>query len=340
LYDDTRNINDGSALPSPVVLDDLNNALSLIPFPPNGFFGFSPSLEGSPHGAVHVLIGGNMGFVPTAANDPVFWLHHGNIDRVWDQWISRGEGRMNPSDDAFLNTPYSFADESGNTVNLQVRDIMSSEQLGYRYDDVPPPAAAAMRSARRFAATAGESHQPTLIGSSHAAPPTESKPLGFKPETVKLEVLPQQSETLRAAAETTRPGQPSKILLQIEGLSLADVPSFTYGVYLNLPEGDVPADQARLHHVGTINFFGRGPSGKASHEHGKDQTFTETLDATATVVRLKRFDQWKPDALSVTLRPISPIPPMGQEELHRKRSEESAARAKIHYQRINLLVTP
>jgi Common central domain of tyrosinase/Polyphenol oxidase middle domain len=152
LYDATRMINDGSALPPDVVVDDLNTALNFVPFPPNGSIGFSPSLEGSPHGAVHVLVGGNMGSVPTAANDPIFWLHHGNMDRIWDRWLNLGGGRLNPSDAAFLDTPYSFADETGGTVTVKVRDIISSLQLGYRYDDVPNPPNAAVRPAWRVAA--------------------------------------------------------------------------------------------------------------------------------------------------------------------------------------------
>ena len=35
------------------------------------------------HDRVHVLIGGDMGFVPTAAFDPVFWLHHAMVDRAF-----------------------------------------------------------------------------------------------------------------------------------------------------------------------------------------------------------------------------------------------------------------
>ena len=60
LFDDTRNLNNGAQLPPSVVVDDLNTALAFIDFETPASTGFSPSLEGSPHGAVHVLIGGNM----------------------------------------------------------------------------------------------------------------------------------------------------------------------------------------------------------------------------------------------------------------------------------------
>ncbi|KAF5558860.1 tyrosinase precursor (monophenol monooxygenase) [Fusarium phyllophilum] len=40
------------------------------------------------HGAYHVTIGGNghMGSIPTAAFDPIFWMHHCQIDRLFAIW--------------------------------------------------------------------------------------------------------------------------------------------------------------------------------------------------------------------------------------------------------------
>ena len=64
LYDDSRDLNNGAQLPPSVVVDDLNAALAFIDFSTSASTGFSPSLEGSPRGAVHVLIGGKMSSVP------------------------------------------------------------------------------------------------------------------------------------------------------------------------------------------------------------------------------------------------------------------------------------
>jgi tyrosinase len=38
------------------------------------------------HNLVHVWMGGTMGVVPTAPNDPVFFVHHCNVDRLWALW--------------------------------------------------------------------------------------------------------------------------------------------------------------------------------------------------------------------------------------------------------------
>jgi Common central domain of tyrosinase/Bacterial Ig domain len=48
-----------------------------------------PFIEGTPHNYSHVYIGGSSGdmsFIPTAAQDPFFFLLHTNVDRLWAQW--------------------------------------------------------------------------------------------------------------------------------------------------------------------------------------------------------------------------------------------------------------
>ena len=47
------------------------------------------NIEGNPHNGSHTYIGGNTGnmsFVSSAAEDPVFFLLHGNVDRLWSRW--------------------------------------------------------------------------------------------------------------------------------------------------------------------------------------------------------------------------------------------------------------
>src|SRR5262245_2035603 len=52
-------------------------------FNPDAPAGFSNELESGPHGQVHVYVGvppRGMGFFEEAGRDPIFWLHHCNID--------------------------------------------------------------------------------------------------------------------------------------------------------------------------------------------------------------------------------------------------------------------
>ena len=44
------------------------------------------------HNAVHIYIHGHMRIVPSASNDPIFYLHHANVDRVFESWF-QGCGR-------------------------------------------------------------------------------------------------------------------------------------------------------------------------------------------------------------------------------------------------------
>ncbi|HEX8225460.1 MAG TPA: tyrosinase family protein [Allosphingosinicella sp.] len=38
------------------------------------------------HNLVHMWVGGQMANVPVACNDPIFFLHHCNVDRIWAEW--------------------------------------------------------------------------------------------------------------------------------------------------------------------------------------------------------------------------------------------------------------
>ena len=53
----------------------------------------SNQLEGQPHGVMHCAVGDgcsipHMGWVPLAGNDPLFYMHHANIDRLWQCWLN------------------------------------------------------------------------------------------------------------------------------------------------------------------------------------------------------------------------------------------------------------
>lgn len=50
-----------------------------------GFAPFWRAVEDGPHGAIHNAIGGDM--IPgTSPNDPLFFLHHAQVDRLWWLW--------------------------------------------------------------------------------------------------------------------------------------------------------------------------------------------------------------------------------------------------------------
>jgi hypothetical protein len=82
------------------------------------------------HGSVHVRTGGDMGSVPTAGYDPIFYLHHANVDRLWASWQTAHPGALPAGEAAFelqpFPRPYTTAWQTGS-------DVESTDALGYRY---------------------------------------------------------------------------------------------------------------------------------------------------------------------------------------------------------------
>ena len=93
------------------------------------FASFQNQISGV-HGSVHVRTGGDMGSVPTAAYDPIFYLHHANVDRLWADWQASHPGPLPASEASFqlqpFPRPYSVAWQTGS-------DVESTDALGYRY---------------------------------------------------------------------------------------------------------------------------------------------------------------------------------------------------------------
>lgn len=53
---------------------------------PNQLFLLFRDMESQPHGAAHVSFSGSVSRIDTAAKDPLFFLLHTNVDRLWAKW--------------------------------------------------------------------------------------------------------------------------------------------------------------------------------------------------------------------------------------------------------------
>jgi tyrosinase len=75
----------------------------------------------------------------TSPNDPVFFLHHCNIDRLWAIWQSRHPGQNYPLSVPFK--PHALTDHMPPWVSPpeQIRpvDMLNHQSLGYSYDTDP-----------------------------------------------------------------------------------------------------------------------------------------------------------------------------------------------------------
>jgi tyrosinase len=87
------------------------------------FKSFQLHLE-SLHNLVHQAVGGDM---RTAASpgDPIFWLHHANIDRLWAEWQKQHRGAKPPNAAEKLKPPPMFG--------RAVSDVLRIKSLGYSY---------------------------------------------------------------------------------------------------------------------------------------------------------------------------------------------------------------
>ena len=77
---------------------------------PTGNLGFNPRLDQNPHFFTHFALGGDMAEFSTVGGDPIFYLHHANIDRLWESWNRLGN--TNPTDPNYLNRKFSYGTEA------------------------------------------------------------------------------------------------------------------------------------------------------------------------------------------------------------------------------------
>lgn len=101
--------------------------------------GSSPAgyLEKGPHAAVHQLLGAPnfvMGSLPLAAEDPVFWFVHANIDRLYSHWLEQHSNVVSDlrSEDtyaAWRGQQFQFIGPNGEARVLSVQQTLDWEYV-------------------------------------------------------------------------------------------------------------------------------------------------------------------------------------------------------------------
>jgi Common central domain of tyrosinase/Polyphenol oxidase middle domain/Protein of unknown function (DUF_B2219) len=278
------------------------------------------ALENEPHNNIHGLVGGRDGWMSnpnTAARDPIFWLHHSNIDRLWERWLEQGGGRENPSDDdVWLDTVFTLFDENGFEDRLTGRDILDTlRQLDYRYDDDPPllpPVPFAAEVAAADVELAAQEREPILLGMSEGADMIE-----LRGEPVRV-LVQMQDETREEVAELAAADVvENRVVLSLEGIQYDRNPGVSYEVYINLPEGQEP-DYRSEYFAGTLGFFGLEPDhvhGGHDPEAGGDEqpSATVSYDITPNVRALQARGEWRGGPVSATFVMRGVLPPPGAE---------------------------
>lgn len=271
-------------------------------------------VEAVPHGAVHTEVGGGPLFVggpsgfmskfSTAALDPIFWLHHANLDRLWEEWRRDGSfghpPGSNPTDPDWLGMKFEFVDADGKPLKMAVSKVLDIEaQLGYTYSHLPapkPPAPAPPppEKVAKMAEEAGPEHPPEMVGSSEGSVTLAGRTIG-----ASLAVSPPTGPAATARGE----GPPAATYLNIENVRGEANPGLLYGVYLNLPEGEA-AEPESDSFVGTISLFGIEGSQLDDEDEEAPHGLHYVFDVSEQVERLRGEDRWDPERLDVTFSPV------------------------------------
>jgi tyrosinase len=235
--DGSIDINAGDPMDKGATVSPYNlNAMSRGAY--QGRLGFCQNLDGTLHGDVHTGVGdsSNMGSVPTAAGDPIFWLHHCMIDRIWAGWSAHGG--LNPTTSA----KFAFAGPAGARVEFDAAKMGDTVALRYQYDSLPAPpsgkvvaSAAAVKSVRLAASAVAE----TTLG----------------PGPTRVPLKPSVSGTTVSAAVSALP-QTGRLFLSIDRLRTEVEPGVLYEAFVDLP-ANADLETRKKHYVGTFSFFGK-----------------------------------------------------------------------------------
>jgi hypothetical protein len=267
LYDWRRSeaLNEGLATLNPPITD-IDGPLTTD----KNFLQYEGDIETGVHGNVHCSVGQTcpialMGLVGVAANDPIFYEHHANIDRMWSCW-QHAHPNERPGD--WQNEEFSFVDENGAKVTRVVKDFLDTKALGYVYDNeskctraAPPQIAAAQTGVPEQAV---------------AALASTAQPVQLNPTTtsVDLSIPGPRLHELTAAA--------SGHALVLQDVSSLSDPGALLSVYIARKD----APNARQY-VGTINWFGVfDPMEGMKHEGRIARTFRYDITKQLQALRL------------------------------------------------------
>ena len=294
-------------------------------------------LEQQPHNNVHVLVGGqiahsngqdprNLGLMTnpdTAALDPIFWLHHANIDRLWEVWLKRNVHHQNPTKLTWLTGPanrkFAMPKPDGSDYHFAAKDVLDATALGYTYEDVSDPLHGENRIAGRLqrlgVRAAGLSALPG--GSSMATKKTEL--LGANREAIALgggtvetrvQIDKKVGRKLRASfqssARAAAPTEPDRIFLNLENIRGANDATIFY-VYVDLPKGAKPEDHPECL-AGSVSLFGVRKASRLDDRHAGNG-INETLEITDIVDSLHLQNKLDTDHLNVQFVPHTEIKP-------------------------------
>lgn len=268
---------------------------------------FQSSIEGEPHNAVHVLVGNPGGHMINGLSslDPVFWLHHCNVDRIWAEWqAARNTTPSNP-----MQYDGQFVNASGDSVNVTSDQSHDPVAMGFTYDTISTPAPSLwsptdIPDASIADALMGVGATTASIGvSKNEAKSTVDKPTNLRVATPDLANSLFGSRIFRATSNLAQPRnavEPSRVLAVLKGVSYParGDERIVVNVFVNCPylKPDLPSTDP--HFAGAFSFFGQPM---------KEMTMggTFVVDLTRPLRNLAEQGRLSQKELNVQLMPVT-----------------------------------
>jgi hypothetical protein len=275
LFERRRTAGFGGAVQLDTDRTDIDSVLS------NGtFVEFQPTLERTLHGFIHCAVGNQcrapyIGLIPFAANDPLFWHHHANIDRPWECWTTTYGRDANPTNNAdWMKQSFQFVNEQGALVTMKVSDLFDpAGPIDYTYDNVthcfrkePPLIVAATKDTERQAQAAPVTKTEIAVARDVRLDKVEQQVL-LNPASAQSSA----EDRKRALGVAAQPpgGGPTKTLLRLNGVEMPGAPpGASVSVFLANGTGD------RRQFVGVISFFGLAEHQVRGHAAGGGHDFS------------------------------------------------------------------
>jgi Common central domain of tyrosinase len=306
------NFRDASSLPIDDPMFNYCNGLAQPSFGLIPETGASERLESDIHDPIHGWIGGGtflepglMSQVGTSAQDPVFYLHHANMDRLWESWKAitlDGASHTDPRDLSWRDSAYEFFDDTGTKLNPPwiVKEVLDTTamELGYVYERLADNA--------WFEANCGYLRPlPTPPPAAPPGTPVAALEIGRTAPEGRIEIGPEPVEVPVLLAPPEAGGTPQAFsgrprVLTLDGIEGTGVPAVSVQVYINLPEGVQP-DFRSPYYVGTLGLFTVQPwDANSPHAgHGAAQSF----DISRNIAALEATGEWTGE-LKVTFIPV------------------------------------
>jgi tyrosinase len=255
-------------------------------------------LESVPHNVIHDDIGGLMGDPETAALDPIFWLHHANIDRLWEVWTHRDPTFVDPADTAWLTgQTFELHDSSGAVQSFTPSQMKDTTKVlhGYQYDDITDPvktSAPLQEMAARATMMARIPQTPQPVGLSGV-----SIPLTGTLTTINVDFDEPTVHAARRRLESAAAQRPPRVYLNLENISGTGHPG-TYDVYIDIPRAGQAPDPRHALFAGLLTTFGVQAASRSRGRHS-GSGITTVLEITHLVEQLRAEHRWDEKRLHV-----------------------------------------